>query len=69
MIVDLIIKPFLMKDWILSKNITFLIGTGEGRGASIFIMFAGVILSLGAVLFSQKREIKELEQTYVLETF
>lgn len=66
-LVDLVGKPLLMEGGILSKNLGQLIGVGEGRGAALFIISAGVLLSISAATLSQKHEIKELEEDHVLE--
>lgn len=61
-------RPLLLPGGRLAENLGDLIGTGEGRGAALMILLAGIFLSLSALIVSQRPEIQQLEAEHVLET-
>ena len=62
MFVDFIINPFLQNEGKVSNAVLALIGRGEGRGAALMVMIAGICLMIIAVVLPRKSEIRELEE-------
>ena len=68
MLVDFIINPFLQSEGKASEAVLTLIGRGEGRGAALMIIIAGIFLMIIAAVIPRKSEIRELEEEQVLDT-
>lgn len=58
---DYVFTPMLMEGGILADSVGEIIGTGEGRGTGLFIILAGVLLCVTAVILYNKKEIRGLE--------
>ena len=67
-LVDFIINPFLKNEGKVSETVLALIGKGEGRGAALMIIIAGIFLMIIAAVIPRKSEIRELEEEQILET-
>ncbi len=68
MLVDFIINPFLKNEGKVSETVLALIGKGEGRGAALMIIIAGIFLMIIAAVIPRKSEIRELEEEQILDT-
>ena len=60
--VNFIINPFLQSERKVSDMVLALIGRGEGRGAALMVMIAGICLMIIALVLPRKSEIRELEE-------
>ena len=68
MLVDFIINPFLKNEGKVSETVLALIGKGEGRGAALMVIIAGIFLMIIAAVIPRKSEIRELEEEQILDT-
>ncbi|MDO5112439.1 MAG: MFS transporter [Clostridia bacterium] len=64
---DHVFTPLLLPGGALSSTVGRLVGTGEGRGAALLILLAGVLLSLVSLLIYASRDVRGLEKGYALE--
>lgn len=64
---DHITKLLLLPDGSLAETLGHIIGIGEGRGAALMIILAGIFLILSAFFVSKRSDIKKLEAENVLE--
>lgn len=64
---DYLFGPMLMEDGVLAGSVGLLIGTGEGRGIGLMLIFAGLVMLVMALIFGTKKSIQVEERSSVDE--
>lgn len=62
---DYVFKPLLLKKGILAKSVGKITGTGNGRGAGLLIVIAGILLCVTSLTLRHIKSLKMLEKEII----